>query len=144
MPKTPALKRVMTPFPYSIQIDAPIADARRLMEEHRIRHLPVKDGDQLTGILTDRDIKLVLGPYMDIPSIHPVLVRHACLTEIFTAEIDTPLDLVVEEMARRRVGSVIVTKDARLAGIFTSVDLCRVTAALLRGTPDEISGGDAA
>ena len=62
------MKAVMTPFPYSVELDDPIAKARGLMDEHRIRHLPVKDGCELVGLLTDRDLKLVLGPYLDIPT----------------------------------------------------------------------------
>ena len=139
------MKAVMTPFPYSVELDDPIAKARGLMDEHRIRHLPVKDGCELVGLLTDRDLKLVLGPYLDIPAIHPVLVRHACVLEIFTVDLETPLATVAAEMARRRIGSAVVTKEGRLGGIFTAVDLCRFVAEHLGAEVLTVTdGGDAA
>ena len=52
----------MTPFPYSIDVDAPLAAAHQLMREHAFRHLPVTEGGALVGMLSDRDIKLILGP----------------------------------------------------------------------------------
>ena len=58
----------MTPFPYSVDINAPIEEAREFMRQRQIRHLPVTDGQKLVGVLTDRDIKLYLGPDFDYPS----------------------------------------------------------------------------
>jgi CBS domain-containing protein len=37
------------------------------MREHRFRHLPVMSGGEIVGVLTDRDIKLVLGPDFGSP-----------------------------------------------------------------------------
>ena len=48
----------------------------------------------------------------------------------------TPLQRVVAEMAHRRIGSALITKDGRLAGIFTATDACRCLAELLAGRSD--------
>jgi len=49
----PVTRKVITVFP-----EAGIDEARDLMLEHRIRHLPVVDSDgRLIGILSDRDIR---------------------------------------------------------------------------------------
>ena len=133
MSTMPQLRAVMTPFPYSIGIEEPLAAARALMKEHGIRHLPVKDETgELVGVITDRDIKLVLGAYVDQPANDDVRVRHACVLDAYTVESHTPLDEVLETLAKRRIGSALVTKDGRLAGIFTVVDACRLFADLLR------------
>ncbi|MCB1034426.1 MAG: CBS domain-containing protein [Acidobacteria bacterium] len=140
MRSIPAIKTVMTPFPYSVDLDAPLSEARRLMREHEIRHLPVKDElGELVGVLTDRDLKLVLGPYVDSLASAEPRVRHACHQGTFTVETGAPLDEVVGRMAEERLGSVLVTKDGRLAGIFTVVDACQLLARLLRA---EFAGGD--
>ena len=127
---------VMTPFPHAIDLEAPLAEARRKMTREQIRHLPVKRGDDLVGLLTDRTIKLVLGPYLDDPERedHP-RVRDACLFDLYTVEMTTPLGQVAAEMGRRRLGSALVTKAGRLAGIFTANDACRILAELLDHQP---------
>ena len=37
-----------------------LALAQRLMHDHRIRHLPVVQGSQLVGLVTDRDLRQAL------------------------------------------------------------------------------------
>ena len=44
--------------PITIRSSAPIANATALMDQHRVRHLPVLDeGARLVGILADRDLR---------------------------------------------------------------------------------------
>jgi acetoin utilization protein AcuB len=51
----------MTGAPITVPPDTPVLDARHLMLERRIRHLPVTDErGLLVGIVTDRDIRLNL------------------------------------------------------------------------------------
>ncbi len=139
--EVPLIRSVMTPFPHSIDVDEPLAAARQAMKRHQIRHLPVKDGDDLVGVITDRGLKLVLGPNLDAPSDpEGPRVRAACIFDVLTVEMTTPLQEVAAEMARRKIGSALITKDGRLAGIFTATDACRCLAELLAGDP----GGEAA
>ncbi|MDY7093085.1 MAG: CBS domain-containing protein [Acidobacteriota bacterium] len=143
MSTQPLIKSVMTPFPYSITLDAEASEARGMMKQHDIRHLPVKDVDgQTVGLVTDRDLKLLLGPYLSQAHNDRALVRHACVFDPYTVDLDTPLQKVVEHMAKQRIGSALVTKEGRLAGIFTAVDACRLFADLL--ATDFPSGDDAA
>lgn len=46
----------MTPDPWTIGPDAPIAEAARLMRNHKISGLPVVDAGQLVGIVTGTDL----------------------------------------------------------------------------------------
>ena len=57
----PSLKKAMTPFPYSIDLNAPVKEARRIMEEHGVHHLPVTEEHRLCGIITHRDILAALA-----------------------------------------------------------------------------------
>ena len=63
----PQILAFMTPFPFSIDVEAPLAEAHAFLRERRIRHLPVTREGVLAGILTDRDIKLALGPDLGSP-----------------------------------------------------------------------------
>ena len=62
MDRIPSIGSVMTPFPHVVNVDDSLRLARAVMVEHDVRHLPVKDGDTLVGLLTDRDLKRALDP----------------------------------------------------------------------------------
>lgn len=140
----PLIRSAMTPFPHTIDLDAPLDAARHLMRQHHIRHLPVKEGDRLVGLVTDRDIKLVLGPSLSASGEEGPKVRHACIFDVFVTETTTPLQVVVSEMAARRIGSALVTKDGRLAGIFTATDACQQLADMLAARAPTPPGDEAA
>jgi len=51
-----AVRQVMTKDPKTIAPDAPLIEAARMMLEHNISALPVMEGNQLAGIITESDI----------------------------------------------------------------------------------------
>ena len=53
MKRIPAIKSVMTAFPYSIDIDAPIEEAIEFMRRESIRHLPVTENGDLKATVGD-------------------------------------------------------------------------------------------
>jgi CBS domain-containing protein len=126
MRDAPKLKNVMTPFPYSVDADAPIEQAVEFMREHKIRHLPVTKKGSLTSLVTDRDIKLVLGPDFAYP--RDLKVRDAMVKDCYIVDLATPLSAVLRHMAQHRIGSAVVTRRGKLAGVFTSNDACRALA----------------
>jgi CBS domain-containing protein len=67
-------------------------------------------------------------------------VRDICVRETYIVELAEPLDRVLLHMARHHIGSALVVKDRRLAGIFTITDACRAFGELLRTLFP--SGGD--
>jgi acetoin utilization protein AcuB len=124
----PPIKALMTPFPHSISADASVKEARRMMEEQAIRHLPVKDGDQLVGVITDREVERALDPRRgsSVERVREIMI------EAHVADLLTPAARVLESMVRDRVEVVLVLKEERLAGIFTGTDACAGYADLLR------------
>jgi acetoin utilization protein AcuB len=127
----PTIQKYMTTSPHTVGAEQTLAFAHGLMQEHRIRHLPVLRGGRLAGILTQRDIALVEG----LKDVDPllVLVEDAMNQEIFTVSPDAPLDEVVSEMAEHKYGSVIIVQNSKVVGIFTAVDACSTLAQLLHG-----------
>jgi CBS domain-containing protein len=119
----------MTPFPYSVEAEAPIEQAVEFMREHKIRHLPVTTKGALTSLVTDRDIKLVLGPDFAYP--RDLKVRDAMVKDCYIVDLGTPLSAVLRHMAEHRIGSAVVTRRGKLAGVFTSNDACRAFAGYL-------------
>lgn len=138
MNKLPLLKTVMTPFPWWIDIEEPLLVARDLMRQHKVRHLPVKENGKLTSIVTDRDLKFALDPDLGLPPRESMRVRDVCVYTAYIVDIETRLDVVLDTMAERRIGSALVTREGKLVGIVTSPDICRTLAKLIR----ELRGDD--
>ena len=129
--RIPLVKAVMTPFPYSVEAGASAGDARLLMDEHRIRHLPVVEGEHLVGIVSDRDLQLLADPESGGAIETTKTVGSICERDVYVVELTERLDGVLDEMLARRIGSAIVVKAGRIVGIFTAVDACRFLRKLL-------------
>lgn len=102
------------------------------MIDHEIRHLPVLDGGTLVGLLSDRDIAFAANESAEGLA-DRLRVRDVCSLDPYAVAPDTPLDVVVEEMAARRIGSAVVTDHGKIVGLFTATDACRCLAEFLRG-----------
>ncbi len=131
MMSEPKIESVMTPSPYSVALDAPIGAARKLMLDHHVHHLPVTRGSELVGIVTDRDIKLLLGPELGSPDPKELSVEDAYVSDSFTVDLHVPLVKVLATMVDRQIGAALVTRHGRLAGIFTAMDACLALQKLL-------------
>lgn len=134
----------MTPFPYSVGVDASLRQAHEMMVAHQVRHLPVLRGHALVGVVSDRDIKRALDPDLGLPPMDELFVRDVYVPEPISVDDAAPLDEVLEQMASEHIGSVLVTKHGRLVGIFTSTDACRVYCAHLRTLFPQGSGEEVA
>lgn len=140
----PQILAYMTPFPFSIDVEAPLAEAHAFMRDRQIRHLPVTERGKLAGILTDRDIKLALGPDLGSPPERELTVRDVFQPDSFVVDAVTPLEEVAATMAGRHVGSALVTRGDTVVGIFTATDACRALARVLREQRPHAGPDDAA
>lgn len=131
MKRNPQVIAFMTPFPHSIDVDAPLEDAHKLMREHHFRHLPVTSGGAIAGVLTDRDMKLILGPDFGSPNERDLKVRDAYVEQPCVVGASTPVAMVARTMAEKHIGAALVTKHDKLVGIFTVTDACRALAQVL-------------
>jgi acetoin utilization protein AcuB len=144
MKRIPLIKSVMTTFPYYIDVDASIRVAITMMTDHDIRHLPVKRGDELVGVVTDRDIKQASDPALGLPPKAALRVKDVSVRETYVVDINERLDNVLVKMAEKHIGCAIVVRENRLVGIFTTMDACRVFGEHLRALFSTGSGNDAA
>jgi len=125
----PSIQKYMSTTPHSIGVDQPLSRAHEFMRKHAIRHLPVLEGGKLVGLLTDRDLRLVES----LEGVDPqkVLVNDAMATTVYAVSPEAPLDEVVSTMAEHKYGSAVVMQNAKVVGIFTTVDACRALGELL-------------
>jgi acetoin utilization protein AcuB len=103
-----------------------IARAHSMMRERGIRHLPVTRNGQLVGVVSERDIFLLLS--LSGASAENEPVEEAMSEVPFTVNPDMPLGAVAREMARRKYGSAIVVENGQVVGIVTTIDFLRAVA----------------
>ena len=126
----PTVQKYMTYVPKSIGFDQPLQKAMEYMRELRIRHLPVLKGGKLVGILTDRDVSLVMG-FKDADA-STMKVEEAFTPDPYFTSPEAKLDEVAAEMAEHKYGCAIVVDNNKLVGIFTEVDALRALSELLQ------------
>lgn len=125
--------------------DVPVKEAMRILQEKRIRHLPVVEEGRLVGIITDRDLRSVAPSPATSLSIYEInylldklTVKEVMTKKVFTVSPETELEEAARLILERRIGALPVVKDGTLVGIITETDLLR---AFLEGQERQISEG---
>ena len=126
---TPTVQKWMSTNPTTIERTATLERAHALMRAEQIRHLPVVDGAQLVGVVSQRDLHLIetLGGV----DVREVRVEEAMSSHPYVVAPNAPLDEVVAELAERKIGSAVVVQNAKVVGIFSTVDAMRAFAELM-------------
>src|SRR5689334_6850689 len=95
----PPIGEVMTPFPYSIEIDRHAGDAERMFAGRAIHHLPVTSAGEVYSVLSARDLELALAR----PGADPwkLGIRELCAKDPYIVDIAAPLDEVLFGMSER-------------------------------------------
>lgn len=142
--KMPIVGAVMTSFPYFVNSDDPVGRLEKMMDDRGIRHLPVQDKGKIVGIVSERDLHHRLPRIAQPEEKARLRARDIMIANPYTVGFNTPLNEVVAQMALRHIGSVIVTRKGKLAGILSAMDVCRIFAEYLDNQFGVGSGIDAA
>lgn len=126
MKPMPRVARLMTPFPYSIDAKADVASAWAMMEEHDIRHIPVTRGETVLGVVSERDLWRAQAEGRSDIDMGGLVSSGPYIVEWSTSLAD-----VAREMGSRKIGSAVVLRDGKLAGILTTTDVCEYLAEVL-------------
>lgn len=125
---------IMTEAVTTIEENATVGAALQIMEEERIRHLPVVRGSEVVGMLSDRDVRgLGLSLVTDLESFDALKGRLAqpvssvMSGDVLTVESSTDVGEVLDLFIEEKIGAVpVVEGDTRdLVGIVSTVDLLR-------------------
>lgn len=117
---------IMTPHVEVIHPDACLQEAAKKMSQFDVGLLPVYDGDQLVGVLTDRDITVRATATGCDPTTTPV-------REVMTAEIvycfeDQDVEIPAQMMEMRQIRRVpVVNRAKQLVGIVSLGDVALET-----------------
>ncbi len=118
--------------PVTIGPDATFFEARNLIHEKGIRHLPVVDkNNALVGIVTDRDIREAAPSDATLLSVQELnyllgkLKVSSFMTpkaKLITITPDTLIEEAVQLMHDNKIGCLPVVEGGKLYGIFTETD----------------------
>ncbi|MCG3089438.1 acetoin utilization AcuB family protein [Sporosarcina cyprini] len=102
-----------------------VRDALQIMRDHKIRHLPILDEEQLVGVVSDRDLKEAAPTLLAEIEQHPLDLP---LTNIMTSNPITghPMDFVEESAVlfyENQIGCLPIVSGGKLVGIITETDL---------------------
>ena len=126
----------MSPFPETIRMGATLSEAAARMRAFDIGFLPVVNGTDVVGIITDRD--LVVRGMPEGAKAGRTPVGDIMTTELVCCDEDASLDTVARAMLVQEVRRVLVTgSGGRPVGIVSLADLARAghegVAALILG-----------
>jgi acetoin utilization protein AcuB len=109
-----------------------LALAQRLMDDHRLRHLPVVQEGQLVGLVSDRDIRQALpSPMTTLTQAERTykmwtLAIATCMTrEVVTVPPEATMVQGLRQLLAGPYGCVPVLAGGQLVGIVTAIDVLR-------------------
>ena len=112
----------MTGSPRCVTPETTVSEAAQLMDSENVGSLPILDGNQLAGVVTDRDIVIRAVAKGKDPKGMPV--REVASRELATVHADDDLSDALKLMAREQVRRLpVVDKDNRLVGVLSQADL---------------------
>ncbi|HEY3065008.1 MAG TPA: CBS domain-containing protein [Methylomirabilota bacterium] len=111
------VRDVMTHSLVVIDPETPCHEARRMMDEHRIRHLPVVAGGQLVGMVSDRDARSAATE-------SGAIAGRIMTPNPVTVTPEARIEHAARMMLDARFGALPVV-DGTLVGIVTYTDLLR-------------------
>lgn len=131
-----SIESVMSKELVTILPEGSLADARKLMQNHRIHHLPVVDGDgELVGLLTLTDLLAasdsVLRGAADRMDANEICVADVMVTDIATIDDHADLRQTALFLEKHRIGCMPVVVDGQLTGIITDTDFVGIAINLL-------------
>ena len=124
---------VMTPAALTDRPDDSLVSAARKMREQQTGSLLVTDGDQLLGIITERDVLRAVAE--DVPLDTPI--SEVMSKDLVTAEPATSLREAARIMTEKWIRHLPVLEEGRLVGIVSQRDLAGVLAGALN-EPEEL------
>ncbi len=132
------VRDIMSTNVVAVDEKTPIHDARKIMEAHRIRRLPVMKKQKLVGLVT-KHMLLEASPSpatsLSIHELHFLLakmtVKDIMVRKPYTISPDMPVEQAMQLGQEMGYGAFPVAEDGRLVGIATESDIVRIMTRVL-------------
>ena len=123
-----SIQALMNDQPVSLDPEARIEDAWRLMRDNRIRHVPIVKNDNLVGLVTQKDLLVNAqnASLLTLPVAEVMVFNVKSITE------DTDVLSATRMMLEERISCLPVVEDKKLKGIITESDLLSLLASKLQ------------
>jgi CBS domain-containing protein len=122
--RTP-LSHVMTPEVLTIDLDMPIDEAIKCLDDANVRGLVVVDGKWPIGVFTHTEALCALGLP---PSMLKIPVERVMSYETVCLNVSTPVYRVANHARQMRVRRILAVDERSVRGIATGFDLLRAMA----------------
>ena len=100
-------------------------EALRLMDQHKVRRLPVEDEGRLVGIVTKTDLQSKLGPFPISWRRLKLLVTDAMTRDPVSIGPDERLEQAATLMLTHKISGLPVVEGGQVVGIVTESDIFR-------------------
>lgn len=132
MKKRAPIKEIMSTHVQTIQLNESLKNAKYLMDNESIHHLPVMRGESLVGILSDSDFnRLNFGALFGNEAqaekalLETISIEQLMSFRPYTVEASTPIKEVADIFAEEHFRALPVTESGKVVGIVTVTDLLR-------------------
>lgn len=120
---------LMTVIPNAVTPGTTIRQVIELMKTQTCRQLPVLDNGKLVGIVTDRDVRLVMnsplilhGRWQDDEILDNITAENCMTPDPMTVGPDTPAYQAANMLSSYKFGALPVIDNGTLVGIITVTD----------------------
>lgn len=136
-----SIEAIMSTDLITVHPTATLADARKLMHNNRIHHLPViNDSDELIGLVTLTNVLAATDSILrDVDNQIPpedIRVQDIMVTEIATIDERASLRQAALFIEKHQIGCLPIVTDGELRGIITDTDFVGVAINLLELTEE--------
>jgi CBS domain-containing protein len=124
------VKDIMIKEVATLDVNDELSLANDIMRLGRIRHLPVVDGHQLVGIISERDLfrsslaqALGYGIRDTREMMKNLRIKDIMVAQVITVTPETSLRDAVKMMVDHKIGCLPVVEQDRLVGLITETDI---------------------
>jgi CBS domain-containing protein len=130
-----SIEAIMSTNLITLNPSATLAEARTLMHEHRIHHIPVVKDEKLVGLVTLTNVLAATDSFLRDPQnrIHAneISISDTMVSDVATVDVNASLRHAALFIERHKIGCLPVLDGEKLVGIITDTDFVAVAINLL-------------
>jgi len=130
-----SIEAIMSTNLLTVPPSVTLAEARSVMKDNAIHHLPVMDGDSLVGLVTITNVLAASDSFLrdDQHRIHAteIIVGDVMVKDVATVDVNASLRQAALFLEKHKIGCLPVMGDGKLVGIITETDFVAVAINLL-------------
>ncbi len=127
------VEEIMTKNVITVDMDATLETIRNIFARHNIHHVVIVDGNQIMGVISDRDILATLSPFIDslIEEKRDISTLEKKAHQIMTRRpisiaFDQSIAVAAEIILENKISCLpVIDASSQLSGIITWRDLLR-------------------